>query len=161
MLVDFRDHLYKFYMENEFDVPMTADALSFGAQLMERSFEIQVIARAALKAAVDAGIDPTIFSPVNLEDYHVGGMLLFTASTDEWEYKIAASISDAEYEEFEEGCYRYVGKCAPHPVMDVMRKAKNENHWQVYHKGKWRDDGPSEGYVELFCGKNIGRQPKG
>ena len=148
LIIDFTEQLYKLHLDNEFDIPIIADAVSRGAVLMEQSLEIQVIARAAVKVAVSAGIDPTIFEPVNMDEFYIGGYLFFTGKTEEWEYMIAGTISDVEYEEFEEDCFRYVGQCAPHPVAEVHRKTGDMDHWQVYHKGRWRDDGVPLGYLE-------------
>ena len=151
MIVDFSGPLYKIYMEDEFDIPIIADAVSYGTTLMARSFEIQYITRAAVRAAIEAGIDPMIFDPVKMCEFENGDILFFTAKTEEWDYMIAGTFSDIKVEgSIEQGWFRKAGKREPHPVMDVLRKKDDMDQWQKYYNGVWRDDGPLVGQLEAI-----------
>ena len=162
MIIDFCEQLYRFHLESEFDIPIVAECVSLGAQLMEKSFEIQVLSRAAVRGAVSAGIDPTIFKPLNLEEYYNGGILFFTAKTEEWKYQIAGSLADLEKLINEDGAGKDSnGKHGsdPHtlrfsrtrdgaPVVLVLRKTDGMKRWQRYVGDRWRDVGPRVGLLE-------------
>ena len=96
MIIDIKDLLLRHYREMEFDIPMVADAIEYGASEISRTVEIMLITNEAVSAAVAAGLDPMVFSIINREDYKRGGMLFFTATDDDWEYRLAGAISTTD-----------------------------------------------------------------
>ena len=105
MIVDFKDLLQNYYRENQFDIPMVADAIENGEAEIERVVETMQITNAAVSVAIDAGIDPMIFRAVNLGEFKQHGMLFFTGSDEDWNYELVGAISDMKYK----GSYHSTG----------------------------------------------------
>ena len=157
MIVDFKDLLHNYYRENQFDIPMVADAIENGEVEIERVVETMRITNAAVSVAIDAGLDPMIFRVVNLREFIQHGMLFFTGSDEEWDYELVGTISDMAYEgSYHEGWIRPIGRVEPHPRFDVMRKKPNDDHWQIVCEGEWIDNGPPVGYLEELNEKFYG-----
>ena len=131
MIIDFKDLLLQHYRDIEFDIPMVADVVDNGAAEINRVVETMLITSAAVRAAVDAGLDPMIFSILNRQKYKSGGVLFFTASDAEYEYLLAGSKPMME----------------DTPVVDVMRKKPEADHWQIWDD-VWLDNGPPVGFLE-------------
>lgn len=132
MIIDFKDLLLKRYLDNEFDIPMVAEVVDNGAAEINRIVETMLITSAAVKAIVEAGLDPMKFSILNRDDYTPGGILFFTAADEEWTYQLAGSKSMMDDD----------------PIVDIMRKKPEADHWQIVKDGVWIDNGPPVGFLE-------------
>lgn len=148
MIIDFKDLLHRYYREHEFDIPMVVDVVEEGAMEINRAVEKMLITNSAVKSCIDAGLDPTQFRAVNLQEYSSGGILFYTAADDEWEYRLAGAMSNTLFEgSYQEGWIKPV-ETDPHPTVDVMRKKPGANHWQIWNDDIWLDNGPPVGFLE-------------
>ena len=131
MIIDFKDLLLRHYRDIEFDIPMVADVVEAGAAEINRVVETMLITSAAVKAVVEAGLDPMFFRVVNQEEYKSGGILFFTGGDEDWEYRLAGSISNTLFEgSYREGGMRPI-EAESHPVVDVMRNAEFQGSCQL------------------------------
>ena len=148
MIIDFKDLLLRYYRSIEFDIPMVTDVVDNGATEINRVVETMLITSAAVKATVEAGLDPMGFSIMNRQEYKHGGILFFTAADEDWEYQLAGSISNTEFEgSYQEGWIKPV-EADPHPSVDVRRKTAGMENWQIWLDGEWVSNGPPVGFLE-------------
>ena len=148
MIIDFKDLLLRYYRSIEFDIPMVTDVVDNGATEINRVVETILITSAAVKATVEAGLDPMGFSIMNRQEYKHGGILFFTAADEDWEYQLAGSISQTDFEgSYQEGCIKPV-EADPNPSVDVMRKTAGADHWEIWTEDKWISNGPPVGFLE-------------
>ena len=148
MIIDFKDLLLQHYRDMECDIPMVADVIEYGTTEISRVVETMLITNEAVRAAVDAGLDPMLFRILNRGEYKSGGMLFFTGSDEDYEYRLAGAISQTAYEgSYQEGWQRPV-EADPHPAVDVMRKMPEAGQWQILVDGEWIDNRPPVGFLE-------------
>ena len=148
MIIDFKDLLLQHYRDTEFDIPMVADVIENGASEINRVVETMLITNEAVRAAVGAGLDPMLFRILNRGEYKHGGLLFFTGSDEDYEYRLAGAISQTAYEgSYQEGGQRPV-EADPHPAVDVMRKRPGADQWQIWVDGEWIPNGPPVGFLE-------------
>ena len=148
MIIDFKDLLLQHYRDTEFDIPMVAEVIENGAAEINRVVETMLITNEAVRAAVDAGLDPMLFRILNRGEYKHGGLLFFTGSDEDYEYRLAGAISQTAYEgSYREGLMKLT-EADPHPAVDVLRKREGMNHWQIFVDGKWVENGPPVGFLE-------------
>ena len=136
MIIDFKDLLLQHYRDIEFDIPMVADVVEAGSEEINRVVETMLITNAAVRAAVDAGLDPMVFSIMNREEYRSGGILFFSGGDEDWEYRLAGSkplMQDT-------------------PIVDVMRKTDDMDHWQIWDGGVWNDNCLPIGFLDRMNG---------
>lgn len=130
MFIDIKDLLLQHYRDIEFDIPMVADVIDYGAADKGRVVEAMLITNEAVRSSVDAGLDPMMFKIVNRDSYRRGGILFFTGADDDWDYKLAGAISQTAYEgSYREGLIR-LSEAVPHSSVDVMRKKPGTDQWQ-------------------------------
>lgn len=148
MIIDFKDVLLRHYRDIEFDIPMVADVIDSGAAEINRIVETMLITNEAVRAAVDAGLDPMVFSIVNRSEYKHGGLLFYTAADEEWEYMLTGSMSQTDFEgSYAEGWIKPV-EGETHPAVDVMRRKPGMENWQIWVDGDWIANGPPVGFLE-------------
>ena len=148
MIIDFKDLLLQHYRDTEFDIPMVAEVIENGAAEINRVVETMLITNEAVRAAVDAGLDPMLFRILNRGEYKHGGLMFFTATDENYEYRLAGAISQTAYEgSYREGLMKLT-EADPHPAVDVLRKREGMNHWQIFVDGKWVENGPPVGFLE-------------
>ena len=77
MIIDFKDLLLQRYLDRGLEIPLVADVFEHSTAMINDAVEAMVIASAAVEAAVNAGLDPEMFRPVNLHEYRHGVSIFF------------------------------------------------------------------------------------
>ena len=159
MIINFKDLLHRYYQDRQFDIPMVKTVVDSTTAELERVFETMTITSVCVTAAIEAGLDPMLFEPLNLDEYKPRSLLLFTGADDDWEYRLAGAISDVQLEgSFREGFMRPIydpdEPPVPHPVIDEMRKKPGDDHWQIICEGEWIDNGPPVRFLEWLNEQN-------